>query len=70
MARAALYGLQHHRHRTDPRASRRLSVCGELGYEINCHASEHITLRNLLLEAGVDFEMREFGFLCHELTSS
>ncbi len=40
----------------------RLSVCGELGYEINCHASEHITLRNLLLEAGVDFEMREFGF--------
>ena len=40
----------------------RLSVCGELGYEINCHALEHITLRNLLLEAGVNFEMREFGF--------
>ena len=25
---------------------------GELGYEINCLASEHATLRNILLEAG------------------
>ncbi len=40
----------------------RLSVCGELGYEINCSPAEHITLRDTLLEAGKDHGIREFGF--------
>ena len=40
----------------------RLSVCGELGYEINCHASEHIELRHILLAAGAEFGLREIGY--------
>jgi len=40
----------------------RLSVSGELGYEIHCHAAEHIGLRKLLLEAGADLGIREYGF--------
>jgi dimethylglycine dehydrogenase len=40
----------------------RLSVVGELGYEINCRASEHATLRNTLLEAGRDLGVTEYGF--------
>jgi len=40
----------------------RLSVCGELGYEINCTAAEHIALRQTLLRAGADYGIREFGF--------
>ncbi len=40
----------------------RLSVCGELGYEIHCHAIEHIALRRALLAAGADFSIKEFGF--------
>jgi dimethylglycine dehydrogenase len=40
----------------------RLSVEGELGYEINCHASEHHTLYCLLKEAGRKFDAVEFGF--------
>src|SRR5690606_35349995 len=32
----------------------RLSVSGELGYEIHCPAAEHAILRRTLLEAGVD----------------
>ncbi|MDP6397600.1 MAG: FAD-dependent oxidoreductase [Arenicellales bacterium] len=40
----------------------RLSVCGELGYEINCSATEHIALREMLLEAGAAHGIREFGF--------
>ena len=40
----------------------RLSVCGELGYEINCGATEHIALREMLLEAGTAHGIREFGF--------
>ena len=40
----------------------RLSVCGELGYEINCNATEHIALREMLLEAGTAHGIREFGF--------
>ncbi|MEO0938763.1 MAG: FAD-dependent oxidoreductase [Pseudomonadota bacterium] len=40
----------------------RLSVTGELGYEIHCSAAEHITLRETLLAAGADFGMREVGF--------
>lgn len=40
----------------------RLSVCGELGYEIHCHAIEHIALRKMLLAAGAKFGMQEIGF--------
>ncbi|MEX3007721.1 FAD-dependent oxidoreductase [Hoeflea sp. TYP-13] len=40
----------------------RLSVAGELGFEINCHASEHVTLREMLLEAGARHNIREFGY--------
>ena len=40
----------------------RLSVTGGLGYEINCSAAEHITLREMLLEAGAPLGVREFGF--------
>jgi dimethylglycine dehydrogenase len=40
----------------------RLSVTGELGYEINCQAFEHATLRRILLEAGADFAIREIGY--------
>ncbi|WP_350333618.1 GcvT family protein [Coralliovum pocilloporae] len=40
----------------------RLSVAGELGYEIHCSAAEHIALRRLLLAAGHDVGIREFGF--------
>jgi dimethylglycine dehydrogenase len=40
----------------------RLSVVGELGYEINCHAAEHIALRETLLEAGAQHGIRECGY--------
>jgi len=40
----------------------RLSVTGELGYEINCTAGEHIALRRALLEAGADLGIREIGY--------
>ncbi len=40
----------------------RLSVTGELGYEIHCSAAEHIGLRKVLLDAGAEFDIREFGF--------
>ena len=40
----------------------RLSVSGELGYEINCRMGDHIALRRLLLKAGVDSNIREYGF--------
>ena len=40
----------------------RLSVAGELGYEINCQAAEHITLREMLLAAGADLGIREYGY--------
>ena len=40
----------------------RLSVTGELGYEIHCTAAEHIALRKALLEAGADLGVREVGF--------
>ena len=39
----------------------RVSVLGELGYEINCRASDHITLRETLLSAGEGHGMREVG---------
>jgi dimethylglycine dehydrogenase len=40
----------------------RLSVVGELGFEINCRANEHATLRRTLLEAGKDLGVAEYGF--------
>lgn len=40
----------------------RLSISGELGYEINCSAVEHATLRRLLLDAGSDLGTVEYGF--------
>ncbi len=40
----------------------RLSVAGELGYEIHCHAMEHIGLRRALMAAGADHGMREYGY--------
>ncbi|WP_299621253.1 FAD-dependent oxidoreductase [Pelagibius sp.] len=40
----------------------RLSVAGELGYEIHCHAAEHIGLRRALLEAGADHGLGEYGY--------
>lgn len=40
----------------------RLSVTGELGYEINCRAADHITLRDTLLAAGAAHGIREYGF--------
>ena len=40
----------------------RLSVTGELGYEIHCQAAEHIALRRCLLEAGASESIREIGF--------
>ena len=40
----------------------RLSVAGELGYELNVSAAEHIALREMLLDAGRDLGIREWGF--------
>ena len=40
----------------------RLSVCGELGYEINVRAADHIALRRALLAAGDGLGLREIGF--------
>ena len=40
----------------------RLSVAGELGYELNVSAAEHIVLREMLLDAGRDLGIREWGF--------
>ncbi|WP_338049667.1 aminomethyltransferase family protein [Roseovarius amoyensis] len=40
----------------------RLSVTGELGYEIHCKAAEHIGLRKIPREAGADLGLREVGF--------
>jgi dimethylglycine dehydrogenase len=40
----------------------RLSVAGELGFEINCSSAEHVSLRNMLLEAGAGHRLREYGF--------
>ncbi len=40
----------------------RLSVVGELGYEIHCQANEHATLRRALLSVGKDLGVTEYGF--------
>ncbi len=40
----------------------RLSITGELGYEISCGVSQHATLRRILREAGQEFGLREIGF--------
>ncbi len=40
----------------------RMSVTGELGYEINCRMGDHAALRRALLQAGADEGLRECGF--------
>jgi len=40
----------------------RISVTGELGYEIHCSAAEHTALRRVLVEAGRDLEAIEYGY--------
>ena len=40
----------------------RMSVTGEMGYEINCKMGDHIALRRILLEAGADQDICEVGF--------
>ena len=40
----------------------RVSVVGELGYEINCRALEAGVLRRTLLAAGADLGVREYGY--------
>ena len=40
----------------------RISVTGELGYEIHCSAVDHIKLRRTLLEAGQKVGAVEYGF--------
>jgi dimethylglycine dehydrogenase len=40
----------------------RLSVTGELGYEINCRALEAGTLRRTLLAAGAEIGVKEYGY--------
>ncbi|MDX8531198.1 FAD-dependent oxidoreductase [Mesorhizobium sp. VK25A] len=40
----------------------RLSIAGELGFEINCPATLHSTLRETLLAAGEDLGLAEIGY--------
>jgi dimethylglycine dehydrogenase len=40
----------------------RLSIAGELGFELNCSAADHCTLRETLLTAGRDLGLAEVGF--------
>ena len=40
----------------------RLSIVGEQGYEINCRMGDHMALRRLLLEAGAQHNICEYGF--------
>ena len=40
----------------------RMSVTGEMGFELNCKMGDHIALRRILLEAGTDRDIREVGF--------
>ncbi len=40
----------------------RMSVTGEMGYEISCRMGDHIALRRLLLQAGAGDGIREVGF--------
>ncbi|WP_054312432.1 FAD-dependent oxidoreductase [Mesorhizobium sp. 1M-11] len=40
----------------------RLSIAGELGFEINCAATEHATLRQTLLSAGREAGLVEVGY--------
>jgi dimethylglycine dehydrogenase len=40
----------------------RLSVAGELGYELHCRAGDLKALRDTLLRAGADHGMAEYGF--------
>jgi dimethylglycine dehydrogenase len=59
--RAALHGLRRVRHRPDALQGGRMSVSGELGYEIHCRMGDHIALREALLEAGADLGSANTG---------
>ncbi|MEO0945987.1 MAG: FAD-dependent oxidoreductase, partial [Pseudomonadota bacterium] len=37
----------------------RMSVAGELGYEINCRMGDHVKLRRMLLDSGEEFGLKE-----------
>ncbi|WP_022729822.1 GcvT family protein [Fodinicurvata sediminis] len=43
-------------------AAARLSVTGELGYELHCDATEHVALRETLKAAGEGLGLIEYGF--------
>jgi len=40
----------------------RLSLSGEMAFEVNCTVAEHASLRKALLAAGADLGLREIGF--------
>ncbi|THH37173.1 FAD-dependent oxidoreductase [Aliishimia ponticola] len=40
----------------------RMSVTGEMGFEMNCRMGDHVALRRTLLAAGEEFGIREVGF--------
>jgi dimethylglycine dehydrogenase len=40
----------------------RMSVCGEMGFEINCSSADHISLYRTLKAAGAEFGAVDFGF--------
>jgi dimethylglycine dehydrogenase len=40
----------------------RISVTGELGFEVHCSAAEHVALRRLLVEAGAGLGAIEYGY--------
>ncbi len=40
----------------------RLSVAGELGYEVHCRMGDHVALRHALLAAGADHGIVEYGY--------
>jgi len=40
----------------------RMSVCGEMGFELNCPAADQVTLYRTLKEAAAEFGAADFGF--------
>jgi dimethylglycine dehydrogenase len=40
----------------------RMSVAGELGFEINVDAADHVGLRRTLMQAGADLGLSEYGY--------
>ena len=56
----SLHGLWRVRHWTSAGVVGRLSVTGEVGYEIHCRMGDHATLRKALLDAGADEGIIEY----------